>query len=143
MARLRNPPLRASGVAGTAISRIGLRRGYQVISDGKRNAGNPSPAQIVARLHELIAAKSPEHAALVARWEQKQSAAGPVIHPQVAAWRDRMERYGELREDGATPEEAAGEFGLRGSTAQRYEAHYLAARREDGSLVFPWSEIAS
>ena len=105
-----------------------------------RNAGNPSPAEIVTRLHKLIAAKSPEHAALVARWEQKQAAAWPGVHHQVAACRERMERYGELREDGATPEEAAGDIGLRGSTAQRYEAHYQAARREDGGLVFPWTE---
>ncbi len=68
-----------------AITRAGLSRGYQVISDETRNAGNPSPAEIVARLHEQIAAKSPEHAALVARWEKKQAAARPGIHPRRAA----------------------------------------------------------
>jgi len=35
-----------------------------------------SPAEIVARLHAEIAAKSPEHAAIVARFERQQREAG-------------------------------------------------------------------
>jgi hypothetical protein len=124
------------GMGSIAPDRRALTGGYRYQGDDDGGA----PREIVARLHKVIAAKSPAHAALVARWEQKQAARASDIHPQVTACRERMERYGELREDGMPPEEAAGEFGLQGSTAQRYEAYYKAARREDGGLVFPWQE---
>ena len=52
-----------------------IRRDYEVIPDGLRErAAQPSPREIVARLHEQIAAQGPEQAALVAAFERRQAA---------------------------------------------------------------------
>jgi hypothetical protein len=72
MAELRNPPLRAAGLAaGRMMSYTGLsrEREYQPAGDGERDAANPSPAEVVRRLHERMAASSPRLAALVAVYD--------------------------------------------------------------------------
>jgi hypothetical protein len=43
------------------------------MSEWRGDAGQPSPREIVTRLHEQIAAFSPEHAALVAGFERRQA----------------------------------------------------------------------
>ncbi|HEY2267222.1 MAG TPA: hypothetical protein VGI96_31685 [Streptosporangiaceae bacterium] len=43
------------------------------MGEWRGDAGQPSPREIVTRLHEQIAAFSPEHAALVAEFERTQA----------------------------------------------------------------------
>ena len=69
MPELRHLSWRASGVAaGTFLSLDGLSGGYTHRPDPEEL----SPQEIVERLHEEIAAQSPEHAALVAKFREKQ-----------------------------------------------------------------------
>jgi hypothetical protein len=73
------PDVSARTVIRAAVSeRSGfnaIRSDYVVIGDGEREAAaQPSPREIVTRLHEIIAAKSPEHAALVAAFERRRAA---------------------------------------------------------------------
>ena len=69
MPKIRNLSWRVSGVAaGTFLSLDGLSGGYA----HRGVPGELSPREIVERLHEEIAAKSPEHAALVAKFREKQ-----------------------------------------------------------------------
>ena len=64
--------IRAAPGEGSGLNAI--RRNYRVISDGERErAAQPSPREIVTRLHEIIAAQSPEQAALVAAFERRQA----------------------------------------------------------------------
>lgn len=50
-----------------------IRRDYEITPDGERErALQPEPREIVARLHEQIAAQGPERAALVAEFERRQ-----------------------------------------------------------------------
>jgi len=52
-----------------------IRSDYVLIGDEDRErATQPSPREITTRLHEIIAAKSPEHAALVAAFERRRAA---------------------------------------------------------------------
>jgi SLT domain-containing protein len=72
------PDLSARTAARAAIGEgsgfNAIRRDYVLIGEGERErAAQPTPREIVARLHELIAAKSPEHAALVAKFERRQA----------------------------------------------------------------------
>jgi hypothetical protein len=70
MAEYHQPPShRAHGIAaGGSVSPLdGLRRNY-----ARRAPEEPSPREIVARLHAQIAAKSPEHATLVAEFQARQ-----------------------------------------------------------------------
>ena len=51
-----------------------IRRDYEITPDGERErAAQPSPREIVARLHEQIASFSPEHARLVAEFERRRA----------------------------------------------------------------------
>ena len=63
------------GAIGEGSGFNAIRRDYVIIGDGERErAAQPSPREIVARLHELIAAQGPEQAALVAAFERRQAA---------------------------------------------------------------------
>ena len=65
--------IRAAVGEGSGFNTI--RRDYVLIGDGERErAVQKSPREIVADLHAVIAAKSPEHAALVAKFERRQAA---------------------------------------------------------------------
>lgn len=44
------------------------------MAEARRDAGLLPPTEIVARLHQEIAAKSPGHAALAAEFERRQAA---------------------------------------------------------------------
>ena len=64
-------------VSGSGISRIAPApadtfRPYRW--SGAAEQDGPSPQEIIADLHAVIAAKSPEHAALVAEFERRQAA---------------------------------------------------------------------
>lgn len=100
-----------------------------------------SPREIVARLHERIAAKSPEHAALVAGFEQRQAERRLVLAdavsrravppaPSIASRRssERIRRFAIARDAGKGREEAAAEVGVGPSAARNYDARLRAMR---------------
>lgn len=63
-----------AAVLGEGSGYNAIRRDYVIIGDGERErAAQPTPREIVARLHEQIAALSSEHAALVAEFERRQA----------------------------------------------------------------------
>ena len=65
----------ATGLAYGSTSPLDeLRRNYSWRETGTPEPEEPSPQEIVARLHGVIAAKSPEHAAMVAEFERGQAA---------------------------------------------------------------------
>ena len=65
--------VRVTGVTtGTVISLAGLSGGYTHRRDKGRYPEGLSPREITERLHDQIAAQSPEHAALVAEFRDKQ-----------------------------------------------------------------------
>jgi hypothetical protein len=88
------------------------------------------PSVIVARLHEQIAAKSPDLAALVAEYARGASdlrrlreSGDPRGNDLRKAERDaRMRRYAGLRASGRGKKAARDELGISQSTAIRYEA---------------------
>ena len=90
-------------------------------------SGPLSAAQITARLHAEIAAKSPEHAALVAAfealpglppaWDPAEEAAA-----KRTAWLERAAEYAALRSLDLTQEAAARHLRVCVRTAQNYEA---------------------
>lgn len=88
----------------------------------------PSPREIVARLHERIAAQSPDHAALVAAYQRTRAAMrvppGPVqVFPR-SPRRSRLARqeaYAALRGAGTGRKDAAALVGVCRRTADRYE----------------------
>jgi hypothetical protein len=90
-----------------------------------------NPAEIVARLHARIAAKSPEHARLVAAfesipeellgaWDPLDEQPPPEDRP-VGGPRRRREGWMWLRTCGISPEEARAQLGVSTYTARRYE----------------------
>ncbi len=89
------------------------------------------PAEIVARLHAVIAAKSPEHARLVAAfesippellgaWDPLDERPVPEGRP-VGGPRRRREGWMWLRACGYGPAEARVQLGVSTYTARRYE----------------------
>jgi hypothetical protein len=106
---------------------------------GWRHPGDGlDPAQIVAGLHEQIAAKSPELARLVARYEAVMAARPQHVPPMARgadALRqdrlDRIARYGGLRDAGMSRAQAAAELDVSDSTALRYERACQRERQEE------------
>ena len=140
MPELRNRPLRGTGATmAPALSRMELSRGYQVISDETRNAGNPSPAEIVARLHEQMAASSPRLAALVAVYDDVRAGRREPLTPaQIAreipalspARRRKIAVYRAARGRGASVQGAAMAAGVCTRTGRNFEDEW---RREQAS----------
>jgi hypothetical protein len=91
-----------------------------------------SPREIVAALHEEMAARSPELAALVAAYEAvPRTAPRPLRQPRpapvYAARRRRMTVYAQLRIAGAGPKAAARKAGVGRESTANYEADFLGA----------------
>lgn len=91
-----------------------------------------SPREIVARVHERIAALSPEHASLVAAYEAiPRSAQRPVRrprpHPAYQSRQRRLTVYSQLRLAGREPRAAARSAGVGPSSSAQYEADFLAS----------------
>jgi len=91
-----------------------------------------SPREIVAALHEQIAAISPEHAALVAAYKEiprpsPRPVRQPRTHPAYQSRYQRMTVYAQLRLAGRTPKAAARAAGVSRSSGGQYEADFLAS----------------
>lgn len=90
----------------------------------------------MARVHERIAALSPEHASLVAAYQSTRAAnrVPPGLRPASpcaphASRLRRLAAYAELRNAGSTPKEARTALEICPRTAARYEA----AMKGDGT----------
>ncbi len=138
-------PRRAVTVTGTSttarMSLLDLRQDYVWRRDGTEpGPSEPSPAEIVAALHQRIAAKSPAHAALVAAFEAQQPprrerSYGLASHnaQRTAERDDRMRRYAALRASGLSKRQARTELGFSRWAADQYEADMHLVRAEAGS----------
>ena len=91
----------------------------------------PSPREVVRRLHREIAATSPEHAALVAAFEAlPRRAERPVREPRCLAkpgsvrYR-RLSIYAAVRIGGGSGKAAARQAGVSQRSGQQYEADFL------------------
>lgn len=84
-----------------------------------------SPREIVRRIHQEIAAKSPAHAALVASFEagwERPLLGGADVHLQKRARLWRLREYAALRARNVSREEAARLLGIAEKTAENYDS---------------------
>lgn len=131
--RTRPNTIRASGMSSIVPGPKTLSGGYRYM--GWRTEpirDEPSPRQIVAKLHEEIAAKSPELAAVVADYEKYAGV--------IAAWdpmedgipdgpldrREKLQVWAQLRDEGWSVKEASAYLGIDERTGRRYDAEIRA-----------------
>lgn len=116
----------ACAPASPGPSRLTVRRQYDYWYRGAETEpfhGEPTPRQIVARLHRQIAAKSPEHARLVAEFEalscDEENPRNP-LSAQSAARRVRIEEFAGLMKSGLTVKAAARRVGISERVGRAY-----------------------
>ena len=140
MPELHSPAMRTA--VGVTLGSITPDR--RSLSGGYRYRGNEpipgrdelSPRELVDRLHAQMVAARPELAPLVAEYEQKRDEPAPEapVSYRSASRQARMADYNDMRLEGFSRAEAAGELGLAYSTSGRYEEWFRAFLRETGGV---------
>lgn len=97
--------------------------------------GEPSPREIVARLHAEIAAKSPGRARLVAEFERitGESRAVKEKRPTAAVEdrRARIQEYGQLQASGLSNKAVSRVMGIHDRTGREYRAAIRRGELDD------------
>ena len=110
---------------------------YADLSGGFQYGEEATPAEIVAELHERIAAQSPAGARLVADYKRAKREARKFLlsggHIVKTSRETRIREYAAARDAGMTKAEAAGEVGVAVSTADDYEREIRQAAAQEAA----------
>lgn len=107
---------------------------FAELSGGFQYAEEATPAEIVAVLHERIAAKSPAHARLVANYKRARKQARKRLlggHVMETPRESRIRAYAEAIDSGMTKAQASVEVGVAVSTADDYAREIRQAAAQE------------